>query len=583
MVYRRNIAGLNKKLDKAFDGKVRAELRDGCLYLKGELADWNDVVRAGLMSANRKKFTVVNDIVFTGGRIPPMRLPSVSDTTLEGSRPDVLVVGGGVTGCAIARELTRYKIDVMLAEKEHDVALHASSRNDGMVHPGLDLHRGQLKKKYNDAGNRMYTALCEDLEVPFRYTGQYLCFTSRFLKPLAVLSLLFWKLAGIPAAYIGRKKLAEKEPNLSGKISFALYFPAAGVVCPYGLTIAYAENAADNGAKICLDTAVTDIEVRDGKIVSVLTNRGRVYPKLLVNAAGVFAEEIAALAGDRFFSIHPRRGTNMIFDKKAAFHVKTIASPFAIFDRASAKGAHSKGGGIIRTVDNNLLVGPNAVETYERENFSTHSESIKAVLEKQRKTAPGLTEKDIITYFTGIRAATYEEDFIVSFGRFTGNIIHAAGIQSPGLTAAPAIAIDVSEMAARYLGVDPNDKFNPKRKAIIRAAELPDEERDALIKRDADFGEIICRCEEISRGEVLAALRRSVPCDTADGVKRRVRPGMGRCQGSFCGPHVVEIIAEEKNIPLTEVRKMSHNSRILQGDNKEYCSPGESCFPKESL
>jgi glycerol-3-phosphate dehydrogenase len=557
------ISRINKKLDKIFGGKVRAALMEGALYLVGGLSDWNDIVRAGLISANKKKYTVVNNIVFTGGKIPPMKLPSVLDESLEGRRPDVLIIGGGVVGCAIARELTRYRLDVMLVEKEHDVALHASGRNDGMIHPGLDLRKGQLKKKYNDAGNRMYPRVCGELDVPFRYTGQYLCFTDEWMKPLAIASLLYWKLMGIPAEYIRRNKLMEKEPHLSGEIKFALYFPTAGVVCPYGLTIAYAENAADNGAEIYFDTAVTDIEVKDGNIESALTNRGRVYPKLTINAAGVFAEEIARLARDRFFSIHPRRGTNIIFDKKATFLVGTIASLFGI-----SKKEHSKGGGIVHTVDNNLLVGPNAVETCEKENFSTDRESIQAVMTKQRKTA-GLSEGDIITYFTGIRAATYEEDFIVSFGKRTKNIIHAAGIQSPGLTAAPAIAADISRMAAEFLNARANKNFNPVRKGIVRAAELPDEERNALIKKEPDYGVIICRCEEISRGEVLAALRRSVPCDTVDGVKRRVRPGMGRCQGSFCGPHVAEIIAEERKIPVTKVNKMSDNSRILLGDNKE--------------
>jgi len=564
------ISKLNRKLDRAFNGNVWAELGDECLYLAGSLENWDDIVRAGLMSANKKKYNVVNDIDFTGGKIPPMRQPSVTDNTLEGRRPDVLVIGGGVTGCAIARELTKYKLDVMLIEKEHDVALHASGRNDGMVHPGLDLRRGQLKKKYNDAGNRMYPVICKELEVPFRYTGQYLCFTDGWAKPVAIASLLYWKLMGIPAEYVSRKKLAKREPKLSEKIKFALFFPMAGVVCPYGLTIAYAENAADNGANICLDTAVVGMEVKDKKIESVLTNRGRVYPRLTINAAGVFAEEVARLAKDRFFSIHPRRGTNMILDKKAAPLVKTIASVFSVTERkTSSKEEHSKGGGIIHTVDNNLLIGPNAIETFERENFSTDRESIRTVMAKQRKTASDLSQRDIITYFTGIRAATYEEDFIVSFGKFTKNIIHAAGIQSPGLTAAPAIAVDVSKMAANYLEAGVNENFNPLRRAIIRAAELPDNERDALIKKEPDYGVIVCRCEEISRGEVLAALRRSVPCDTVDGIKRRVRPGMGRCQGSFCGPNVAQIIAAEKKIPLTAIRKMSDNSSILLCGNKD--------------
>jgi glycerol-3-phosphate dehydrogenase len=396
-----NISRLNKKLERTFGGAVHAELKDSCLYLSGELPDWNKVIRAGKMSVNKKKYTVVNDIKFTGGEIPSAKIPAVSSNRLAGARPDALVIGGGVVGCAIARELTRYKLDIMLVEKEHDVALHASGRNDGMVLPGIDLRRGQLKKKYTNAGNRMFSSVCEELDVPFKNTGQYLCFSSGWMKPAAFLSLLYWKLTSIPAEYISRRQLAKKEPHLSDRINFAIFFPTAGVVDPHELTIAYAENAADNGAKICLDTAVIDIDVWNGKVVSVLTNHGRIYPKLVINAAGVFAEDIARLAKDRFFSIHPKKNANIIFDKKAAFFVNTTACS------------------------------------------------------------------------TGISAATYEEDFIVSFGKYTKNIIHAAGIQSPGLTAAPAIAVDVAAMAAKYFGAKINENFNPARKAIVRAAKLP--------------------------------------------------------------------------------------------------------------
>jgi len=562
------ISGLNKKLEKAFNGQVCAELKNDCLYLSGELSngvglsDWNKVVRAGKMSVN-KKYTVVNDIAFTGGEIPPAKMPPVSSNLLAGSRPDVLVIGGGVVGCAIARELARYKLGVMLLEKEHDVALHASGRNNGIVHSGFDLRKGQLKKKYCDAGNRMFYSLCKELDVPFRYTGQYLCFSGGWMKAAAFLSLLYWKLTGVPAVYVSRRKLAEMEPRLSSKIKFAIFFPNAGVVNPHSLTIAYAENAADNGVKICLDTAVLGIDIWSGKIVSVMTNNGRIYPKLVINAAGVFAEDIAKLAKDRFFSIHPKRGASIIFDKKASQIVNAVVSSLHTPDICA------NGGVVARTADGNLLAGSDLAETYERENFSTDKENIRAVLSKQRKTVRDLFERDIITCFTGICAATYEEDFIVSFGKFTSNIIHAAGIQSPGLTAAPAIAVDVAKMAAEYLHAEACEKFNPARKAVVRSAELPLEERDALIKKEPDYGDIICRCEEISRGEALAALRRSVPCDTVDGVKRRVRAGMGRCQGSFCSPHIAQIIAVEKNIPLTEVKKMSHNSFILSCDNKE--------------
>ena len=561
------ISSLNKKLNKRYGGKVAASEQNGCLVLTGELSDWQELVHAGLASVNKKRYIgLVNDIRFTGAEMPPMRLPSVTDLALEGARPDVLVIGGGIVGCAIARELRRYDLSVLLVEKEHDVATHASGRNDGMVHPGIDLHRGQLKKKYNDRGNRMYETVCEDLGVPFRRAGQYLCFSKAYMRPFALASAVYWKRMKIPHLYVGRRELKKREPNLDDRLTCALFFPTAGVVCPYGLTIAYAENAADNGARLSLDTAVTGMDVADGVIGSVLTNRGRLYPGLVINAAGVFSEEIARLARDRFYSIHPRRGTNIILDKKAAFQVGTIASSLGSVDK---KAGHSKGGGILRTVDNNLLVGPDAVETYERENFETRRESVERSLEKQRKTCPGLSAGDIITYFTGVRAATYEEDFVVSFGKFTKNIIHAAGIQSPGITAAPAIAVDVAKMAAGYLGAVANDDFDPVRIPIPRTADMAPAERDSLIRRDADYGQIVCRCEEVSRGEVRDALRRSVPCDSVDGVKRRVRPGMGRCQGGFCAPQVAQIIAEELGIPIEQVRKNTSDSRILLGSDKE--------------
>ncbi len=561
------LSRLNKRLNRLYKGRIRASEDRGRLHLTGELDEWQDIVEAGLSAVNKKEYAgLVNDIKLAGAQTPKMRVPAASDDTLDGLHPDVLVVGGGIVGCAIARELTRYKLDVLLAEKEHDVALHASGRNDGMVHPGVDLRKGQLKQKYNERGNRMYEDICRELGVPFRPCGQYICYAKRRMKPVAAASMLYWKMMKIPAEHVNAKKLREREPNLSPQIAGALFFPTAGVVCPYGLTIAYAENAADNGARICLDTAVLDMDVTQDQITSVMTNRGRIRPKLVINAAGVFTEEIAKMARDHFFSIHPRKGTNIILDKKTAYLVRTIASSLGT---VAKKAGHSKGGGIVHTIDGNLLVGPNAIETPNKENFGTERENVRDILSKQRQTCPGLKEKDIITYFTGVRAATYEEDFIISFGKSTANIIHAAGIQSPGLTAAPAIAVDIAKMAAEYLGAQKNDAFRPIRTPIPRTAGMPREDRDALIQQDRDYGTIVCRCEEVSRGEIREALHRSVPCDTVDGVKRRVRPGMGRCQGGFCGPLVARIIAEELHIPIEQVEKNGPGSTILFGDNKE--------------
>jgi glycerol-3-phosphate dehydrogenase len=301
-----------------------------------------------------------------------------------------------------------------------------------------------------------------------------------------------------------------------------------------------------------------------------------VYPKVVIIAAGVYADVIADMAGDQFYSIHPRKGTNSILDKKATGKTaQTIVRRMGGDgnDRGADAAAHTKGGGIVLTAHRNILVGPDAAEIPEREDFSTTPESIRGSFAKHRATAPALSQNQIITYFSGVRAATYEEDFVVCKGRRTGYLVHAAGIQSPGLTAAPAIAVDVAryacqELEAQGVAVAPNAGFNGRRNPIPHMAAMSDVERAALIRERPDYGAIVCRCEEVSRGEVLDSLRRPVPCDTVDGVKRRVRPGMGRCQGGFCGPLVLQIIAEEKGIPPEKVLKNGLGSEVLCGKTK---------------
>ena len=562
---------INRTLNERFGGAVSAVERDGCLVLQGALNNWDDVVSAGLIAVNKRRYDgLVNDIRFTGDAIPPMRLPSLQDDALEGAAPDVLIIGGGVIGCAIARECARYDMSILLVEKEHDVAMQASSRNDGMVHPGVDLLPGQVKRRYNMRGNRMYDAVCSELDVPFRRSGQYLCFRSKKLALAAFFAQIYYHLVGPRCQFIGSKEFHRREPHMCPNIHAALFFPDAGVVSPYGLTIAYAEHAVDNGVCLSLDTAVLSMALKDDQIASVSTNRGTVYPKVVVNAAGVFSENIASMANDRFFSIHPRKGTNTILDQKAARRMRTIISSFGT---SSTKKKHTKGGGLVKTIDNNTLVGPDAVETYRKEDYTTVAENVSDVFDKQRLSDPALNLRDAITYFSGVRAATYEEDFVIRKGRRTKNLVHAAGIQSPGITAAPAIAVDVSRMAAELLSqtreVKKNLAFDPIHKAILRPNELSNEARDALIREQPDYGEIICRCEQVSRGEVKAALHRSVRCDTLDGVKRRVRPGMGRCQGGFCGPLVLQIIAEETGLPLEQIDKSAPGGELLYGSIKE--------------
>jgi glycerol-3-phosphate dehydrogenase len=566
-----NISAMNRKLEKAYGGRVSARLEDGCTVVSGSLDRWEDVVRACQMCAvpNSRRH-VVNDIVFTDGADVPMRTPGFTDAALEGRRPDVLVIGGGISGVTIARELTKWKLDVLLADKECDLAMQASGRNDGEVHPGIDLKPGSLKFHYVRRGNQMYTKLCRDLDVPFARVGQYACFRQGFLRPIVDVYCFVHKyLNGIAdTRVVSGEEMRRLEPKLSGDFKFAIWNPDAGSVCPYGLTIACGENAVKNGAQVSLSTAVLGMEVENGRIKSVRTNRGTVYPRLVINAAGVFAEEIARMAGDRFYSIHPRRGTNSILDKKTGTYFHAIAS-VKIVERNKN---HTKGGGILHTAHHNLLVGPDAVETWEKENFATDRESIERVFSKQRITMPELSERDIITYFTGVRPATFEEDFIIEPGRKTKNLIHCAGIQSPGLTTAPAVAEDAAKMAVKLLSgekdVEKNPDFDPTRKGIPVLSKLSDGERAAMIAQNPDYGEIVCRCEEISRGEILDALRAPICVPTLDGVKKRVRPGMGRCQGGFCSPLVTGIIAEFLGVDSSEVKKSADGANIAFGRTK---------------
>lgn len=568
------IGKIQKKLAEKYGDRVHAVLENDCIRLTGKLDRWEDVIEACSAAATKySKIHVVNDIEFTGAERRDMRIPTESDNSLDGKTPDVLVIGGGISGCAVARELAKWNLDIMLLEKEADFALQASGKNDGEVHVGVDLSKGSLKQKYVLLGNRMYDKVCKELDVPFKRIGQYACFTQGWLF-IPVFLLVQWKRFhdGVTdARFMTRKPLLQKNPTFNKDFLFAMYNELAGVVCPYGLTIAYAENAAENGVAAYLNTAVLGMDTdENGAITAVHTNRGTVHPKIIINAAGVFADDIAEMAHDRFYSIHPRRGTNSIQDKKVADKIDTIASVQHISLKSTK--THSKGGGLIRTAHDNILAGPDAVECFEKEVTATTPESIKTVYDKQKKTVPTVSERDIITYFTGVRAPTFEEDFVIEWGRKCKNIFHCGGIQSPGLTAAPAFAIDVAQMVADRLSeqmtVTKNENFNPNRRGVPVLKDMPPEKRAAMIAENPDYGVIICRCEEISKGEIIDALNRPLCPPTVDAIKKRIRPGMGRCQGGFCSPLVTKIIAEHEGMSLSDVRKSSKESVILYGETK---------------
>ena len=565
---------IRKNLDRAFGGRVTADREGDTIRVSGTLGTWEDILKACSLAVSRDKrrVHVVNDIVLEGAEPIPMRVPSLKDDALDGKHVDVLVIGGGISGASIARELTKWDLSVLLVEKEADFALQASGRNDGEVHPGIDLSKGSLKQKYVLLGNWRYDQVCRELHVPFRRTGQYACFTQPYLRPLVTLLALWRKYHdGVTdTKIVGREELLREEPAMNPDFAFAMYNPSAGIVSPYQLTIAYAENAAQNGAELSLDTAVLSMDTEDGRITAVHTNRGTVYPKVVVNAAGVFADDVAEMAHDRFYSIHPRRGTDTIQDVKSGRDYDTIASIIEI--NKSYFTSHTKGGGTLKTVHDNVLMGPDAVECREKEDFSTRPESIRTIYHKQTRTSSVANTRDIITYFTGVRAPTFEEDFVLEWGRNCNNLYHVGGIQSPGLTSAPAFSLDVAQAVADKLSetqpVHRNESFDPVRRGIPELRNMAPEERERYIAENPDYGVIVCRCEEISKGEILDALDSPLCPPTLDAVKKRVRPGMGRCQGGFCSPLVAQIIAEHEGIPLSQVKKSSDEAFLFYGPLK---------------
>ena len=570
----------------------------GCIVLRGQVDDWKTAVKAGQLAVDKKKYLGVISDIKLKGFVPSPESALSEDKSLEGQRPDVLIIGAGITGCAAARELSRYNLDVLVCEKGADVASGASKANGGVVHVGINFSASSQKHHYNLIGNQMYEELSRKMDVPFERKGQVMLCCKKWERIPVWFLAHFGEKKGIPGTrYMKREELLKHEPNVPEFIDGGMYMPIGGITSPYEMTIALAENAAANGARFSLETRVESMEIEhlaggNEHIVSVKTNRGTIYPKLVINAAGVHADEIAEMAGDRTFTIHPRRGTDIITDKKAGYMVKTsmAKAPFAVapYEKEKMKGKafatirllinafngsnHNKGVGVIHSVHGNMLIGPNAIETPDREDTATYRDEVDAIIRMQQHLAPGLEFRDIIAYFTGVRAPTYEEDFVVRKGIFTDNILEAAGIQSPGVTAAPAIAIDLAKWAVEYLEktapVEVKESFIEERKAPPRLRELSEEERDRLIKQNPDYGVIVCRCEEISKGEIVDALNSPLPVPTVDGIKRRLRPGMGRCQGGFCMPLVMDIIAEHEGVSLSDVRKAGSGSIISYGFTK---------------
>lgn len=564
-----SVKRLERHIKSATGIDVTCEVVAGSIRLTGETDHYDAVVKAGQIAAKSRYAQVINDIVHHDPRYPEMPVHTVQKQEGDLATCDVLVIGAGIIGSAISRELSKYELAVVMADKAYDVAVHTSSRNDGMVHPGIASKWNSLKTKMNVRGNALYHKVSEELEVPIRWCGSSILFRSHLSK---VIYPLFWikaKVIGMPGLrYMNKRAVYEAEPYLSEGVVWGVMCESAGVTSPYKMTVAYAENAIKNGVKLMLHTEVVSMAVRNEEITEVHTDKGTIRAKLVINAAGVYSDCIAGMAGDRFFSIHPRKGDIVLFDKKKGKYVQGILG--FIGDRSSQ---HTKGGGVIKTYEGNILVGPNAIEIPYRENYQTRRDDVMQLLRQKLPQIKGVDVKDDITYFTGIRAATYKEDFIIEASKKVKNLIHVAGIQSPGFAAAPAIAERVEELVKAHFEKSASPlrrktNWEPKRKGIPDVAHLTYEAREALIRENPDYGEIICRCEEISKGEIIDALKGPIPITSTDAVKRRVRAGMGRCQGGFCMPLVMEIIHDVNGIAMEDITKKEGASRIAVAQTK---------------
>ena len=468
---------------------------------------------------------------------------------------DVAVVGAGVIGSLIARELSRYNIKIALVEKCNDMAMGTSKANSAIVHAGFDAKPGSLKAKLNVEGTALMPELCKTLGVPFKPVGSLVvAFSDEEVETLKEL-LERGNTNGVPGLEIyDKEKLKEAEPYISDEAKAALWAPSAGIVCPYELTIAAAENAVVNGVDFIRNFEVKKIDFIDDAF-TISNGENEITAKYFINAAGVYCDEIAALIGDNTIHTTPRKGEYMLCDKS----IGHLAN-HTIFQCPSKMG---KGILVTPTVDGNLLLGPSAIDIDNKNDVDTCADTLSEVLEIAKKSVPCLTTREVITSFAGLRAHCDRNDFIIEPSEKNAQFINVAGIESPGLSSAPAIALYVKDIILNAMPAEEKTDFNPVREEPVRFRHMSNEERKALIEKKPAYGRIICRCETITEGEILDAINAPAGARDVDGVKRRTRAGMGRCQGGFCGSKVVELLARELGVEINEITKFGGNSKIL--------------------
>lgn len=488
---------------------------------------------------------------------------------------DVAIIGAGVVGSAIAKELSKYRVKACVLEREEDVCCGTSKANSAIVHAGFDAIPGTLKAKLNVRGNEMMDDLAKELDFPFKRNGSLVVCTAG-QNPANLEKLMERGTANgvFDLRILSRKELLALEPNLADDVAYALYAPTGSIVCPFHLTMAFAENAYTNGVEFFLNTEVTSVEkTKNGYRIDANRNpvgadaiAGR-FPepmsfetRSVVNAAGVYADVFNNMVSNHKLQITARKGEYMLLDKTAGSHVS-----HTVFQLPGKMG---KGVLVTPTVHGNLLVGPTSVEIEDKEGINTTAEGLDYLSATSALSVKNIPLRQVITSFAGLRAHEAGGDFVIGEAPDAECFFNAAGIESPGLSSAPAIGEMLADIIAGKLKLSSNPDFVGTRKGILRPDTLSMEERNRLIKEQPAYGNIICRCEMITEGEILDAIHRPLGARSLDAVKRRTRAGMGRCQAGFCSPKTMEILEREVPMSIYDITKNGGRSSLVVGQNK---------------
>lgn len=474
---------------------------------------------------------------------------------------DVAVIGSGIMGAAVARELSKYNLKIVIIEKDNDVSCGTTKANSAIVHAGYDAKEGSLMAKYNVAGNAMYEELCKEVDAPFRKVGSYVLAFSE--KEREHLEMLYKRGIenGVPELeIIEADEIQKREPYVSKEAVAALYAGTAGITGPWEFAIKLIENAMENDAELKLNSEVSEIKKIENYFKITLKNGEIIETKTVINAAGIFADILNNMVSKHTFKITPRIGEYYLLDKAQGYLTDSV-----IFQCPNEMG---KGILVAKTAHGNIISGPTASDVSDRYYVGSRAEALEQIRNTAVKSIKDINFRENIRNFSGLRAEADTGDFILGEAQDVEGFFNMAGTKSPGLTSAPAMAVDLAEMVVKRLGnVSKKENFIKNRKHIY-FIELSPEEKAEMIKKDPRYGRIICRCENITEGEIVDVIHRKCGGRTLNGIKRRCRPGGGRCQGGFCGPRVQEILARELNLKLDDVLLEEKGSYILTGETK---------------